>query len=339
MNSEQRSSKGNRKPRKMGAYTPTQKIGTGAMGEIWLCHDPSLDRMVIVKQMIPSLTAYEELNLRFQREAALLAHLRHPNIVHAYSLWQEQTGALSLAMEFVHGKTLREILDIQATPPLFITLHFLHEILQVLAYAHDRKIIHRDLKPSNMMIDKNGHVKLLAFGVARNEHANQDMTKPGSLLGTAAYMSPEQITGQGVTNQSDLFSLGIVAFEMLTGKHPFRGENLELTTQYILNVKIHKNFFKKNTPRKLRTWTCKMLEKRPQKRFKTAQEAADALAIIMQGLPRQLEHHASHWYHSLIDSNFEFLAPTIKTNKKLWILGFLFILSVLLHFLIFFLKA
>ena len=124
------------KPEKIGGYSPTQKIGQGAMGDIWLCHDPSLDRMVIVKQMIPNLTAYEELNIRFQRESSLLAHLKHPNIVHAYSLWQERTGRLSLAMEFIHGKTLREILDVSPTPPLFATLYFLHEILQVLAYAH-----------------------------------------------------------------------------------------------------------------------------------------------------------------------------------------------------------
>ena len=93
------------------------------MGDIWLCHDPSLDRMVIVKQMIPNLTAYEELNLRFQREASFSTS-KTPNIVHAYSLWQERTGRLSLAMEFIHGKTLREILDVSPTPPLFATLYF-----------------------------------------------------------------------------------------------------------------------------------------------------------------------------------------------------------------------
>lgn len=309
----QRSSK---KPAKIGGYKPTQRIGHGAMGDIWLCHDPSLDRMVVVKQMLPTLTAYEELNQRFQREASLLAHLKHPNIVHAYSLWQERTGRLSLAMEFVNGKTLREILDVSPIPPIFATLYFLHEILQVLAYAHQRQIIHRDLKPSNMMIEKNGHVKLLDFGIARNASAGQEMTLPGSVLGTAAYMSPEQITGKTVTAHSDLFSLGIIAFEMLTGKHPFRGDTMELTSQYILNIRIHKKLFPKSTPKALRLWVCKMLEKKQSKRFQSALEAVDQLDKIMEGLPRNLDVSMSKWLNALSNGQAFDDAPTPKKLKN-----------------------
>lgn len=317
------------KPEKIGGYSPTQKIGQGAMGDIWLCHDPSLDRMVVVKQMIPNLTAYEELNLRFQREASLLAHLKHPNIVHAYSLWQERTGRLSLAMEFVHGKTLREVLDVSPIPPLFATLYFLHEILQVLSYAHQRKIIHRDLKPSNMMINKIGRIKLLDFGIARNAGATQDMTLPGSVLGTAAYMSPEQITGKKVTLHSDLFSLGIIAFEMLTGKHPFRGETMELTTQYILNVKIHKNLFPKQVPHALRRFVCKILEKKPSKRFQSAQEAADELSKIMEGFPRQLDVYMGQWLDSLSHPESKFEPPPQKKHKSYLYLAVGFITGII----------
>lgn len=288
-------------PDKIGGYKPLQKIGEGAMGEIWLCEDPSLSRKVIVKQMQASLSGYEDLVQRFQREAVLLAHLNHPNIVHSYSVWQERNGRLSLAMEYVQGKNLREILDVCPRPPVWVVAFILHEILQALVCSHAHKIIHRDLKPSNMMVEKNGRVRLLDFGIARNAGAGQEMTLPGSVLGTAAYMSPEQISAQPVTPQSDLFSLGIIACEMLMGKHPFRGETMEQTSQFILNVKIAPKHFPQEVPMALRKWVCKMVEKRPQNRFENAQAAADALAAtVMEAYPRQLDLPLSQWMRATL---------------------------------------
>ncbi len=283
-------------PDKIGGYKPIQKIGEGAMGEIWLCEDPSLARKVVVKQMQASLVGYEDLIQRFQREAVLLAHLNHPNIVHAYSVWQERNGRLSLAMEFIQGKNLREILDVCPRPPVWVVAFVLHEILQALVCAHRHQIIHRDLKPSNMMVEKNGRVRLLDFGIARNAGAGQEMTLPGSVLGTAAYMSPEQISAQKVTPQSDLFSLGIIACEMLMGKHPFRGDSMEQTSQFILNLHIAPKHFPENVPVPFRRWVCKMLEKKQQNRFADAQAAADALAeMVMTSYPRQLDAPLSQW--------------------------------------------
>ncbi len=283
-------------PDKIGGYKPIQKIGEGAMGEIWLCEDPSLSRKVVVKQMQAALSGYEDLVQRFQREAILLAHLNHPNIVHAYSVWQERNGRLSLAMEFVQGKTLREILDVCPKPPIWVVTFILHEILQALDCAHRHQIIHRDLKPSNMMVEKNGRVRLLDFGIARNAGAGQEMTMPGSVLGTAAYMSPEQVSAQKVTPQSDLFSLGIIASEMIMGKHPFRGETIEQTSQFILNLNIAPKHFPPEVPKALRKWVCKMLEKKPSKRFESAQIAANALAAaVMESYPRQLDVPLAQW--------------------------------------------
>lgn len=283
-------------PEKIGGYKPLQKIGEGAMGEIWLCEDPSLSRKVVVKQMQASLSGYEDLVQRFNREAILLAHLNHPNIVHAYSVWQERNGRLSLAMEFIQGKNLREILDVAPKPPVWVVTFILHEILQALHCAHKHQIIHRDLKPSNMMVEKNGRVRLLDFGIARNAGVGQEMTLPGSVLGTAAYMSPEQISAQQVTPKSDLFSLGIIACEMLMGKHPFRGETMEQTSQYILNVKIQPKHFPQETPKALAKWVCKMLEKKASARFENAQHAADQLAeTVMGNYPRQLDKHLAQW--------------------------------------------
>ena len=299
------------KPEKIGGYTPYKQIGQGAMGDIWLCQDPSLCRMVVVKQMQASLRGYEDLMQRFQRESVLLAALHHPNIVHPYALWQERTGKLALAMEFVEGKTFREILDVQKRPPLWVTLYLIHEILQALICVHQNKIIHRDLKPSNMMVEKNGRVRLLDFGIARDANPGQDMTMPGSVLGTAAYMSPEQVLGRTVAFQSDLFSLGIIACEMILGKNPFRGENMEITSQCILNLKLKKSHFPMDTPKAVRLWILKMLEKDPARRFESTQKATDALAKIMEGLPRQLDIPLSRWVYSL-SANIPF------TDEPVW---------------------
>jgi len=306
-------------PDKIGGYKPLQKIGEGAMGEIWLCEDPSLARKVVVKQMQASLVGYEDLIQRFQREAVLLAHLNHPNIVHAYSVWQERNGRLSLAMEFIQGKNLREILDVCPQPPVWVTTFILHEILQALVCAHRHQIIHRDLKPSNMMVEKNGRVRLLDFGIARNAGAGQEMTLPGSVLGTAAYMSPEQISAQKVTPQSDLFSLGIIACEMLMGKHPFRGETMEQTSQFILNLNVVPKHFPPEVPAPLAKWVCKMIEKKPTHRFSDAQEAADVLAATcMQDYPRQLDASLAQWLRAIFaqvpyTSNFD-----ESNSKKKW---------------------
>jgi len=305
------------KPEKIGGYITSRKIGQGAMGDIWLCEDPSLCRMVIVKQMQPSLRGYEDLVQRFNRESVLLAALHHPNIVHPFALWQERTGKLALAMEYVDGKTFREILDMQKQPPLWVTLYLIHEILQTLICVHRHQIVHRDLKPSNMMVEKNGRVRLLDFGIARDANPGQDMTLPGSVLGTAAYMSPEQVMGHTATYASDLFSLGIIACEMVMGKNPFRGENMEMTSQCILNLKLRSSHFPQGTPRKLRNWILKALEKRPERRFTSTKEATDEFAKIMEGLPRQLDIPMAKWMSAVFSSEPIPQAPVNSKSRAL----------------------
>ncbi len=305
------------RPAKIGGYAPIRKIGQGAMGDVWLCEDPSLCRRVVVKQMLPSLRGYEDLIARFKRECVLLANLHHPNIVHPYALWQERTGKLSLAMEYVDGKTFREILEVQNRPPVWTILYMIHEILQALICVHANQIIHRDLKPSNMMVEKNGRIRLLDFGIARDANPGQDMTLPGSVLGTAAYMSPEQVRGFTVTYASDLFSLGIIACEMAMGKNPFRGESMELTSQYILNLNLKLKNFPPEIPYSLRRWILKCLEKKPQNRFESTKEAADSLAAIMDGYPRQLDIPMRKWMTATMRNE---PLPQIPRNSRMTML-------------------
>ena len=233
-------------PKKIGGYTPTQMLGHGAMGNVWLCHDESLDRMVIVKQMVPKLLDQDSFILRFQQEATILAHLNHPAIVVPYALWKESDGQLSLSMEFVMGKNLREILDVCKRPPVWVVMAVLHEIFLALSAVHRAGIVHRDLKPANMMIDRDGRIRLLDFGVAHVDKRYEDdptLTMAGSQIGTGAYMSPEQTMGSDATPASDLFSMGIIASEMLLGENVFRGQSLNETFQNIRRMVIGKKAF------------------------------------------------------------------------------------------------
>lgn len=272
-------------PEKIGQYSVHDCIGQGSMGEIWLCHDPSLDRMLVVKRMQLALRSYEDLVERFNREVQVLAAMNHANIVQVYGYWIER-GQLNLSMEFINGQSLKQILDKKPLLPVWVVCSILWGCLNALVHVHSKRFVHRDLKPGNIMVDFSGQTKLLDFGIARIE--NQEITIPGTVIGTAAYMSPEQVRGENATEFSDIFSLGIITFEMLTGKHPFRDDNVEKTSKNILSKNISVSDFPENTPKKLCILICKMLAKEPSKRVSSAYGCLRELDSIMEGLPREL---------------------------------------------------
>jgi serine/threonine-protein kinase len=282
-------------PEKIGQYSVQDCIGEGSMGEIWLCHDPSLDRMLVVKRMQLALRGYEDLVQRFNREVQVLAAMNHPNIVQVYGYWIEK-GQLNLSMEFINGWSLRQILDKSRILPVWVACSVLWDCLNALVHVHSRRFVHRDLKPGNIMVDFSGQTKLLDFGIARVE--NQDITIPGTVIGTAAYMSPEQVRGESATELSDIFSLGIMACEMLMGEHPFRDDNVEKTSKNILSKNIYPADFSENIPRELRRMVCRMLSKESAKRA-GAYNCLLELDLIMSGLPRELLHPLSSWLRSV----------------------------------------
>lgn len=313
-------------PKKIGGYTPTQILGHGAMGNVYLCHDESLDRMVIVKQMIPSLLDENSFVLRFQQEATILAHLNHPAIVQPYALWKETDGQLSLSMEFVMGRNMREILDICKQPPVWVVLAILHEMFIALSVAHRAGVIHRDLKPANMMIDKDGRIRLLDFGVAHVDKmyaSDPTLTMAGSQIGTGAYMSPEQTAGAEASPASDLFSMGIIASEMLLGENVFRGESLNQTFQNIRRLKIGPKAFPADTPKALVKLVTKLLEKKPSRRPLSAANAADAVSRIMRRYPRDLTPYLANWTIATVKGEKSDIAPTTypDSRKKMFIIG------------------
>lgn len=310
------------KPAKIGGYTPTQQIGHGAMGDIWLCHDPSMDRMVVVKQMHASLMLQDELMQRFQREAIILSHLNHPVIVQPYALWKEKDGKLSLSMEFVQGKSLRDLLNKNNRPPVWAVMYIMYEILSAVGHAHRQGIIHRDLKPANIMIDNDGRVRLLDFGVAHAETEDTGLTMAGAVIGTAAYMSPEQILGFEISPASDLFSIGILMSEMLIGENLFRGENLEQTSKRIQKLKLSSAAFPDDVPKPLRKFVLKLLEKKPKNRPVSACDAADQLSRMLLPYPRDLTPYLADWVYSTCqDTVSELVVPVMRNKTKQFLLG------------------
>ncbi len=218
----------------IGHYKIVDKLGAGGMGEVYLAEDTTLKRQIALKVLPPSLAASQERLDRFQREAESLAALNHPNIVHVYTV-EEDDGVHFLTMELVEGESLD-----QAIPPGGLSLDQFFDLAvplaDALSEAHEHGIVHRDLKPANIMLDQKGRPKILDFGLAKlrlpetpedlSQLPTEAMTQEGRVLGTYPYMSPEQVEGKSVDHRSDIFSFGTVLYEMATGQRPFRGDKV-----------------------------------------------------------------------------------------------------------------
>jgi formylglycine-generating enzyme required for sulfatase activity/predicted Ser/Thr protein kinase len=219
-----------------------EKIGEGGMGQVYLAEDTSLDRKVALKFLPAGLQADPVAHKRFIREAKSAAAIDHPFICNIHEVSQTDDGRDFIVMEYVDGKTLREKLD-HGILQLAETLQLASEIAEALDKAHTQGIVHRDLKPANIMITPEGHAKVMDFGLAKSLEASEEpgvqltapLTQEGSTLGTVYYMSPEQVQGEQVDTRSDIFSFGIILYEMLTGKHPFRRATQMATVSAILN--------------------------------------------------------------------------------------------------------
>src|SRR5688572_17966282 len=209
---------------RIGRYDIVRPIGKGAMGMVYLAHDTILERDVALKVMVSQIADDPELNQRFVREAKAVAKMHHPNVVNVFDLGHHTDGSPYIAMELLKGQDLQKAMR---TPPPMSTERKVSIIVQVLAglaHAHQAGIVHRDIKPANVFINQDGTVKIMDFGVARLTTAS--MTGTGNIVGTADYMSPEQVKGAKVDGRSDLFSVGCMLFELLAGRRPFHSDNL-----------------------------------------------------------------------------------------------------------------
>ncbi|MFQ5638121.1 MAG: serine/threonine protein kinase [bacterium] len=198
-----------------------RKLGEGGMGEIYLAEDIKLNRTAVIKCISPRLITDEDSRRRFMREAQAAARLNHPNIVTVYELG-EHADIVYIAMEYIDGETLRELIT-QQDLPILKAINFVIEICAGLSRAHKAGIVHRDLKPENIMIDRDGWVKILDFGLAKLRDRST-LTKAGFTMGTPAYMSPEQVRGEALDERTDIFSTGVLLYELITGLHPFEAD-------------------------------------------------------------------------------------------------------------------
>jgi serine/threonine-protein kinase len=260
----------------LGNFRILECLGSGGSGMIWKAEDLSLGRIVALKALRPELAADGEMSQRFRDEARTLAKLSHPNVASLYSLIEDEDG-LFLVLEYVEGHTLAALLATSGPLPVENAFALFHQVLDGIAHAHEAGIVHRDLKPSNLMVDARGRVKVMDFGIARVTGAART-THHGKLVGTPEYMSPEQVRGEDATIRSDVYSLGILLYEMLTGQPPFRSAaSFELMRAQIEDPPPDPRALRPELSAGVAAAILRALEKRPIDRFATTRGLHDAL--------------------------------------------------------------
>ncbi len=266
---------------RLGPYLIDAEIGAGGMGHVFRATDTRLDRAVAIKVLPEHRWSDPQLRLRFEREARALSSVSHPNLCALYDVGELEQGAPYLVMELLKGETLRDRLD-AGTLPIRKALAFASQIAAGLAAAHAQGVIHRDLKPENIFITKGDLLKILDFGLATRATGatTQLMTEPGMVMGTAYYMSPEQIRGTTLDTRADIFSLGVVLFEMLTGEVPFAHRSPVETMNAVLTEEAPDLL-----PESVDALVRRCLEKDPEQRFSTARDLMFALDAAAKSVP------------------------------------------------------
>jgi serine/threonine protein kinase/tetratricopeptide (TPR) repeat protein len=265
---------------RLGHYRVLEELGHGGMGNVYVAEDTILGRRIALKVLRPEVATSPDRRARFQREARAAAALNHPNVVHLYSV-EEFEGELFITMELVHGRSLREILNAGGPLPISTALSHALQIAQGLACAHAAGILHRDLKPGNVMVTGDDRIKILDFGLAKflapaspwdqETTMARDESTQGMTFGTAGYMSPEQALGKPLDPRTDLFALGVVLFEMTTGRPPFEGDTLAAVLDHLLNrLPLSARALNPAVPAFLSDVIDKCLEKERERRYESA---------------------------------------------------------------------
>jgi serine/threonine-protein kinase len=264
-----------------GRYVLARKLGSGGMADVWLAEDQELGRRVAIKMLHERYASDEQFVERFRREATNAAGLSHPNIVSIYDRGEAE-GSYFIVMEYVEGRTLKELVITRGSCPVPIAISYVRQVLAALRYAHRAGIIHRDIKPHNVIVDHEGRAKVADFGIAR-AGASQ-ITEAGSIIGTAQYLSPEQARGAPVDESSDLYSTGVVLYELLTGAVPFNGETpVEIAMKHISQAPQAPSALRHEVPRDLDLVVLRALAKESVDRYRSAQDMDRDLEAVARG--------------------------------------------------------
>jgi serine/threonine protein kinase len=272
-----------------GRYEIVKELGRGSMGMVYLARDPNIERLVAVKVLRQDRMGSDIFVKRFLKEAKVIGRLSHPHTVTIHDIGEEKEDVY-IAMEYVEGSPLSNTIKEKRLAAQEV-VEFGVQIAETLDYAHRKGVVHRDIKPSNIIVQPDGLIKITDFGVARVDDSSATLqTLNGEILGTPAYMSPEQVLGQPVDGRSDLFSLGVVLYELSTGKRPFGGEGKTLATVFNEIIQItppDPNIASEQVPRELSALIMKALQKEPAKRFQSGRELAEALKACLGGGERE----------------------------------------------------
>ena len=274
-----------------GRYRLKRLIAKGGMAEVWEAFDDILGRPVAVKILLPHLAADESFRERFRREAIAAARLAHPNIVATFDTGTDD-GITFIVMELVDGRTLREILNETGPMAPGRTVHLGAQVADALHYAHKAGVVHRDVKPANILICPDGRVKVADFGIAKAvEDAEPDrpnpaeaLTSTGSIVGTAQYLSPEQVDGRTVDGRTDVYALGVVLYEMLCGRPPFSGEtDMAVALKHVTTDPLAPRQVRADIPRAIEEVVLRAMAKAPEARYQSAAELQSALLSLDLG--------------------------------------------------------
>ena len=300
-----------------GRYRILRKLGSGGMANVYLAEDEDLGRRVAIKILSERYANDESFNERFRREAKSAASLSHPNIVSIYDRG-EADGIPYIAMEVIEGRSLKELILTRGPLPLATAIDYTHQILDALRFAHRNGIIHRDIKPHNILLGAENRAKVTDFGIAR-AGASQ-MTEVGSIMGTAQYLSPEQARGAPVTAASDLYSVGIVLYEMLTGQVHFSGDSaIEIAMKHLNETPRPPSSLRPELTPELDQVVLRALAKNPEDRYQASEEFSADLDRVEAGIPIAPETSAAAT--AILSGGFETSAtqviPPTETARQL----------------------
>ena len=271
--------------KRFGRYEVVAELGRGAMGVVYKARDPQIDRLVAVKTV--SLWGQEpeeeqEFRLRFGNEAQAAGRLHHPGIISVFDVGEDpENQDPYIVLEYVSGESLQRVLAREKKLPLSKALKLAEELADALAYAHAQGVVHRDMKPANILVTEDGHAKIADFGIAKLNLAH--FTIPGKVLGTPAYMAPEQLSGEGADGRSDLFSLGVILYVMVTGHSPFPGSSATTVCFKVANREpVAASALDMTLPPQIDAVIARAIAKNPDERYQNGAELAEDLRLLQQ---------------------------------------------------------